>query len=139
MFFVNFNICPSFQFLVFIFNWFVWGRLEVNWGHFEVNWGHLNIIKVLDWCFLFSLIGFRWWWYPIRWKHIYFSPKSLLVEDPISNNLAISDCFNLGLLDLISINFAIFSNLFCLIIISALKSPAFCSWSGEKSNILLDI
>ena len=62
------------------------------------------------------------------------------VEVDIASSLAISDYFSFGLTDLISMNFAILSNLYCLIIKSALRSPVYAICSKEKMLfIFLDI
>ena len=56
-------------------------------------------------------------------KAYFFRLKRCNVEDDIFNSPAISDCFDFGLIGLISINLAILSNLYCFISKSAFRSP----------------
>ena len=93
-------------------------------------WGHFEIIVSMVWSFLFSCVSVSWWRYSIRRKHIYFSSIPLYLSFLYS--LAISDCFNFWLVDFICIKMAILSNLFRLIIKSALRSPIFAVFVIKK-------
>ena len=57
-----------------------------------------------------------------------------IVEDGILCSLAIADCFNFGLIDLIPMNFVILSILYCLIIKSALRLAVF--WNSDYKRYI---
>ena len=117
------------------------------WGHFEVIWGILRSFEVIltSSVFVFAVFCFLLWLVfddgkILERESIFISLlNGCIVDYDFFNSLAISDCFNFGLIDFSSKKFAILCNLFCLIIESALRSPVFDICSKDKVLFIIQV